>query len=291
MNNRKGIVLAGGTGTRLYPVTLGISKQLLPIYDKPMIYYSLSVLMLAGINEIAIITTPEDREQFQRLLQDGKQWGVNLTYIVQPSPEGLAQAYILTEEFLDSSPSAMILGDNLFFGHGLTDMLSEASKSDFSGTVFGYQVNDPQNYGVIGFDKRGQVTSLVEKPSLPESKYAITGLYFLDSEAPERARTIKPSARGELEITSLLETYLVDGNLDVKLLGRGNAWLDTGTHSNLLDAGNFVRTIITRQGLQIGNLSEIAFNYGWISEEQLKDRIKLLGKSEYGAYLASLLPD
>ncbi|MCP4089896.1 MAG: glucose-1-phosphate thymidylyltransferase RfbA [Gammaproteobacteria bacterium] len=289
MTERKGMILAGGSGTRLYPVTMGISKQLLPVYDKPMIFYPLSVLMLAGIKEIAIITTPNDQKQFQNLLQDGSQWGLSLTYIQQPSPDGLAQAYLLADDFLDGAPSALILGDNLFFGHGLGDVLKTACENKTGGTVFGYRVTDPQNYGVVEFADNGQVKSIIEKPEFPASNHAVTGLYFLDGNAPERARTIQPSARGELEITTLLETYLGDGNLDVKLLGRGNAWLDTGTHSNLLDAGNLVRTIALRQGLQIGNLEEIAYHAGWINDQQLELRAALFEKSDYGQYLKMLL--
>ena len=290
MPQRKGIVLAGGSGTRLYPVTIGLSKQLLPIYDKPMIYYPLSVLMLAGIREIAIITTPEDQHQFKRMLSDGSQWGIDLTYIEQPSPDGLAQAYILAEEFLGGSSSAMVLGDNIYFGHGLPDLLSTAAHQEEGGTVFGYRVADPERYGVVDFADDGSVRSIVEKPEVPASNFAVTGLYFLDGTAPARAAKVKPSARGELEITSLLESYLHDGVLQVSLMGRGYAWLDTGTHSSLLDAGNFVRTIEERQGLQTGSLDEIAFNNGWINGEELADRARVFAKSAYGRYLAHLLP-
>lgn len=289
MKQRKGIILAGGSGTRLYPITQGVSKQLMPIYDKPMVYYPLSVLMLSGIQEIAVITTPHDREQFERLLGDGSQWGLSLRYIEQPSPDGLAQAYILAEDFLDGAPSAMVLGDNIFFGHGLTDNLLAASARTEGGTVFGYRVTDPQRYGVVAMSEDGEVTSIIEKPASPPSNYAVTGLYFLDGEAPARAREIEPSARGELEITTLLETYLNDGTLNVERMGRGYAWLDTGTHSSLLDAGNFVRTLQSRQGLQSGCPEEIAFEQGWISREQLKERSELYSKTEYGAYLLSLL--
>ncbi|MBP8931454.1 MAG: glucose-1-phosphate thymidylyltransferase RfbA, partial [Paracoccus sp.] len=240
---RKGIILAGGSGTRLYPITMGVSKQLLPIYDKPMIYYPISVLMLAGIREIAIITTPEDQEQFRRLLGDGTQWGLSFEYIVQPSPDGLAQAYILAEDFLAGAPSAMVLGDNIFFGHGLPQLLEAADRRPQGGTVFGYRVADPERYGVVAFDGNGTVNAIIEKPEKPPSDYAVTGLYFLDGSAPERARRVEPSARGELEITTLLETYLHDGELTVERMGRGFAWLDTGTHASLLDAGNFVRTL------------------------------------------------
>ncbi len=291
MTERKGIILAGGSGTRLYPVTMGISKQLLPIYDKPMIFYPLSVLMLAGIREIAIITTPDDQSQFQRLLGDGSQWGVSFTFIEQPTPDGLAQAYILCEDFLAGAPSAMVLGDNIFFGHSLTDVLSEANKTAKGGTVFGYQVSDPERYGVVGFDDTGKVTSIIEKPQKPASNYAVTGLYFLDGSAPERARKVKPSPRGELEITTLLELYLDEGLLDVKRMGRGYAWLDTGTHASLLDAGNFVRTIEKRQGMQIGSPEEIAFQKGWISKGDLAKRAELFIKNDYGSNLKRLLDE
>lgn len=288
---RKGIILAGGSGTRLYPVTIGLSKQLLPIYDKPMIYYPLSVLMLAGIREIAVITTPEDQAQFIRTLGDGSQWGVSLTYIEQPNPDGLAQAYLLAEEFLAGAPSAMVLGDNLFFGHGLPDLLVEAAKRGEGGTVFGYRVADPERYGVVDFAEDGSVNSIVEKPEVPASNFAVTGLYFLDGSAPQRATKVKPSPRGELEITTLLESYLADEALQVSLMGRGYAWLDTGTHASLLDAGNFVRTLEERQGLQTGSPDEIAYGQGWISSEQLAERATVFGKNAYGRYLEQLLPN
>ena len=291
MKQRKGIILAGGSGTRLYPITIGVSKQLLPIYDKPMVYYPLSVLMLAGIREIAIITTPHDQEQFQRTLGDGKQWGLDLTYIVQDSPDGLAQAYILAEDFLDGAPSAMVLGDNIFFGHGLSNLLREADADTAGGTVFGYRVADPERYGVVAFDDDGNVTEIIEKPEVPPSHYAVTGLYFLDETAPQRARAVKPSPRGELEITTLLEMYLEEGSLNVKQMGRGYAWLDTGTHGSLLDAGNFVRTLERRQGTQTGSPDEIAFEQGWISPEQLAERAKKFAKNAYGEYLLALLND
>ena len=286
---RKGIILAGGSGTRLYPITIGISKQLLPIYDKPMIYYPLTVLMLAGIRDILIITTAEDQAQFQRMLGDGSQWGISLSYIVQPSPDGLAQAFILGEEFLDGAAAAMILGDNIFFGHGLPDLLREADANPAGSTVFGYHVADPERYGVADFDENGVVTSIIEKPVNPPSNYAVTGLYFVDGTASARARAVKPSKRGELEITSLLESYLHDGELSVKLMGRGFAWLDTGTHASLLDAGNFVRTLEQRQGLQTGSPDEVAFGQGWISEDELLERAKLFGKNSYGQYLLKLM--
>ena len=286
---RKGIILAGGSGTRLYPITMGVSKQLLPIYDKPMIYYPISVLMLAGIREIAIITTPEDQEQFRRLLGDGTQWGLSFEYIVQPSPDGLAQAYILAEDFLAGAPSAMVLGDNIFFGHGLPQLLEAADRRPQGGTVFGYRVADPERYGVVAFDGDGTVNAIIEKPEKPPSDYAVTGLYFLDGSAPERARRVEPSARGELEITTLLETYLHDGELTVERMGRGFAWLDTGTHASLLDAGNFVRTLEQRQGLQTGCPDEIAYNQGWIDADALRERAQKFAKNDYGRYLARLL--
>ncbi|MDM7256193.1 MAG: glucose-1-phosphate thymidylyltransferase RfbA [Paracoccus sp. (in: a-proteobacteria)] len=287
---RKGIILAGGSGTRLYPITMGVSKQLLPIYDKPMIYYPISVLMLAGIRDIAIITTPEDQAQFQRLLSDGSQWGVRFTYIVQPRPDGLAQAYLLAEDFLAGAPSAMVLGDNIFFGHGLPLLLAAADQRP-GGTVFGYRVSDPERYGVVDFDRDGTVRAIIEKPPVPPSDYAVTGLYFLDGTAPERARTVRPSERGELEITTLLETYLHDGSLTVERMGRGFAWLDTGTHASLLDAGNFVRTLEDRQGLQSGSPDEIAFNQGWIDRDALRARAAIFGKNRYGDYLMRLAKD
>jgi glucose-1-phosphate thymidylyltransferase len=285
---RKGIILAGGSGTRLYPITIAVSKQLLPIYDKPMIYYPLSVLMLGGIREILIITTPQDADQFKRALGDGSQWGVSLSYVTQPSPEGLAQAYILAEKFLDGAPSAMVLGDNIFFGHGLPEILAQANAQTTGGTVFGYRVSDPERYGVVSFDENDQARQIIEKPKVPPSNYAVTGLYFLDNTASERAKMVKPSARGELEITTLLETYLHDGLLSVQRMGRGYAWLDTGTHGSLLDAGNFVRTLETRQGLQIGSPDEIAYNQDWISKKVIQERAKIYGKNEYGVYLESL---
>ncbi|TNF10060.1 MAG: glucose-1-phosphate thymidylyltransferase [Rhodobacteraceae bacterium] len=286
---RKGIILAGGSGTRLYPITMGVSKQLLPVYDKPMIYYPLTTLMLADIREIAVITTPHDQEQFIRTLGDGSQWGLELTYITQPSPDGLAQAYLLAEDFLAGSPSAMVLGDNIFFGAGLQNVLRSANEQTEGGTVFGYRVRDPERYGVVDFDESGKARAIIEKPEVPPSQFAVTGLYFLDGTAPERAKTITPSARGELEITTLLETYLHEGNLSVTQMGRGFAWLDTGTHGSLLDAGNFVRTLEERQGLQSGSPDEIAYEKGWISDEQLADRAKKFGKNSYGEYLLRLI--
>ena len=289
MTQRKGIILAGGSGTRLYPITMGVSKQLLPIYDKPMIYYPLSVLMLAGIREICIITTPQDQDQFKRTLGDGSQWGVALTYVEQLSPDGLAQAYILAEDFLDGAPSALVLGDNIFYGHGLPEILEEADAKTTGATVFGYHVTDPERYGVVDFDSTGKVISIIEKPEIPPSNYAVTGLYFLDNTASARARDVKPSERGELEITTLLEMYLHDGLLDVKRMGRGYAWLDTGTHGSLLDAGNFVRTLEKRQGQQTGCLEEIAFDQGWIDRERLAERAEVFRKNDYGRYIQGLL--
>jgi len=289
MTKRKGIILAGGSGTRLYPITIGVSKQLLPVYDKPMIFYPLSVLMLSGIRDIAVITTPQDQDQFQRTLGDGSQWGLSLTYIPQPSPDGLAQAYLLAESFLDGAPSAMVLGDNIFFGHGLPERLAAADAVGQGGTVFGYRVADPERYGVVDFAPDGTVRQIIEKPEKAPSPYAVTGLYFLDGTAPERARAVQPSPRGELEITSLLEMYLADGLLNVQQMGRGYAWLDTGTHGSLLDAGNFVRTLSERQGQQVGCPEEIAFAKGWINADQLRARAQQFGKNGYGAYLMRLL--
>ncbi|MEP2027687.1 MAG: glucose-1-phosphate thymidylyltransferase RfbA [Paracoccaceae bacterium] len=289
MTQRKGIILAGGSGTRLYPITIGVSKQLMPIYDKPMIYYPLSVLMLAGIRDIAMITTPQDQEQFKRSLGDGSQWGISLTYITQPSPDGLAQAYLLADDFLDGAASAMVLGDNIFFGHGLPALLEQANTQTVGGTVFGYHVADPERYGVVSFDDKDRAIAIVEKPEVAPSNYAVTGLYYLDGDAPAMAREVQPSARGELEITSLLEMYLHAGKLTVKRMGRGYAWLDTGTHASLLDAGNFVRTLEQRQGLQTGCLDEIAFGNGWISAEDLDRRADMFAKNAYGLYLKDLL--
>ena len=288
MTQRKGIILAGGSGTRLYPLTMTVSKQLLPIYDKPMIYYPLTVLMLAGIRDILIITTPQDQEQFQRLLGDGSQWGIHLEYKIQRSPDGLAQAFILAEDFLDGAPSAMVLGDNIFFGQGLPEVLAAADAQPNGATVFGYHVSDPERYGVVAFDENGTVQSIIEKPEVPPSNYAVTGLYFVDGLAPERAKQVRPSERGELEITSLLETYLTDEALRVEKMGRGVAWLDTGTHGSLLDAGNFVRTITERQGLQVGSPDEVAYQLGWINRDDLKEIAEKFGKNKYGSYLLNL---
>ena len=286
---RKGIILAGGSGTRLYPITWAISKQLLPIYDKPMIYYPLSVLMLAGIREIAIVTTPEDQDQFRRLLGDGSDLGLAFSWIVQPRPEGLAQAYLLAEEFLAGAPSAMILGDNIYYGHGLPELLASANGRTEGGTVFGYRVTDPGRYGVVELDGAGRALSIEEKPTAPKSDYAVTGLYFLDGRAPRLAREIRPSARGELEITDLICRYLAEDALAVELMGRGFAWLDTGTHDSLIEASEFVRTIEKRQGLKIGCPEEIAYRMGFIDARQVAALAGPLTKTEYGRYLKALV--
>lgn len=287
----KGIVLAGGSGTRLYPLTKVTSKQLLPIYDKPMIYYPLSTLMLAGIKEILIISTPTDTPRFEALLGDGSQFGVNLSYCVQPSPDGLAQAFILGEEFLAGEPGAMVLGDNIFYGNGFRTILKAAVKDaeeDGHATVFGYYVTDPERFGVVAFDENGKATSIEEKPKEPKSNYAVTGLYFYPGDVCKRANMVQPSARGELEITTLNEMYLKDGLLDVQLLGRGFAWLDTGTFSSLLEASNFVETIEGRQGITISAPEEIAFINGWIDKEKLMESAKAYGKSPYGEHLKAV---
>ncbi len=288
---RKGIILAGGTGSRLWPITMGVSKQLLPIHDKPMIYYPLSVLMLGGLREVAIITTAEDQPQFQRLLGTGQQWGLDLTYIVQARPDGLAQAYLLAEDFLAGAPSVLVLGDNIFFGDALPEMLAAANAKPHGGTVFGYRVADPERYGVVDFDAHGHVRAIIEKPKAPPSNYAVTGLYYLDARAPELATRVKPSPRGELEIADLLEIYRAEGSLSVELMGRGYAWLDTGTHGSLLDAGNFVRTLENRQGLQVGCPEEIAFRQGWISRDELAAQAARYAKNDYGRYLSMLLAE
>ena len=287
-SGRKGIILAGGSGTRLHPITRAVSKQLMPVYDKPMIYYPLSVLMLTHIREIAVITTPHDQPQFQRLLGDGSEFGLTLEWIVQPSPDGLAQAYLLAEEFLGGACSAMVLGDNIFYGHGLPELLTSADARRHGGTVFGYHVGDPERYGVVEFDAAGRAVSVEEKPVRPKSDYAVTGLYFFDARAPQFARQITPSPRGELEITSLVQRYLDEGALSVELMGRGFAWLDTGTHDSLIEAGDFVRTIEHRQGLKVGCPEEIAFRNGFIDRDQLIRLAKPLGKTGYGAYLMKL---
>jgi glucose-1-phosphate thymidylyltransferase len=285
---RKGIILAGGSGTRLYPITHSVSKQMLPLYDKPMIYYPLSALMLTGIREVAVISTPRDLPQFRALLGDGSDWGMRFDYIVQPAPDGLAQAYILAEDFLAGAPSAMVLGDNVFFGEGLSQRLKSADDRVKGGTVFGYRVSDPERYGVVEFDRDGKVISLVEKPVEPKSSYAVTGIYFLDGDAPHRARDIKPSPRGELEITDLLNSYRTDNILNVERLGRGFAWLDTGTHESLLEAAEFIRTIEERQNLKVGCPEEIAFENGWITSTALRDLAKPYLKTQYGRYLARI---
>jgi glucose-1-phosphate thymidylyltransferase len=285
---RRGIVLAGGSGSRLHPLTLAVSKQLLPVYDKPMIYYPLSVLLLAGCREVLIITTPEDQAGFKRLLGDGSHLGIELTYVVQPKPDGLAQAYILGEEFVGGEPSVMVLGDNIFFGQNFTQSLRAADARTAGATVFGYLVQDPERYGVVELGPGGRALGIEEKPAVPKSNYAVTGLYFYDGRASAFARTLKPSSRGELEITALNQVYLEAGELNVELLGRGFAWLDTGTHDSLIQAGEFIRTVEQRQGLRIGCLEEIAYQQGWIDRAQLLKLADGLAKSEYGQYLRHL---
>jgi glucose-1-phosphate thymidylyltransferase len=289
MTQRKGIILAGGSGTRLYPITKGVSKQLLPVYDKPMIYYPLSVLMLAGIREVLIINTPHEQAMFKALLGDGSQWGMRFEYVAQPSPDGLAQALILGRDFLDGAPSCLVLGDNIFHGSGFTELLKRADARDAGATVFGYWVKDAKAYGVAEFDTQGRVVGLEEKPAQPKSNYAVTGLYFYDGRAPEFAAALKPSLRGELEITDLNRRYLEDGSLHLEKMGRGYAWLDTGTHESLLQAGNFIETIEQRQGLRVACPEEIAYNNGWITAAQLEGLAKPLAKNGYGQYLLSLL--
>ena len=289
MTQRKGIILAGGSGTRLYPITQAISKQLLPVFDKPMIYYPLSVLMLAGIREVLIINTPHEQELFRKLLGDGSQWGMKIEYAVQPSPDGLAQAYVIGREFVGGQPSCLVLGDNIFYGHGLTELLKNAAAQDHGATVFGYWVKDPQRYGVAEFDASGKVVGLEEKPLQPKSSYAVTGLYFYDGRASDFASGLKPSSRGELEITDLNRCYLDDGSLQLERMGRGFAWLDTGTHESLVEASSYIETIEKRQGLRVCCPEEIAYLNKWIDATQLRDLARPLAKNGYGQYLLSVL--
>ena len=288
---RKGIILAGGSGTRLHPATLAISKQLLPVYDKPMIYYPLSTLMLAGIRDILVISTPQDTPRFAQLLGDGSQWGLNLQYAVQPSPDGLAQAFLIGADFLQGAPSALVLGDNIFYGHDFQDLLASANARNQGASVFAYHVHDPERYGVAEFDQAGRVLSLEEKPAQPKSSYAVTGLYFYDTQVVELARALQPSPRGELEITDLDRLYLQQNALSVEIMGRGYAWLDTGTHDSLLDASQFIATLERRQGLKISCPEEIAWHHGWIDAEQLARLAQPLAKNGYGQYLLRLLKE
>jgi glucose-1-phosphate thymidylyltransferase len=291
MNQRKGIILAGGSGTRLHPVTLAVSKQLMPVYDKPMIYYPLSTLMLAGIRDILIISTSQDTPRFAQLLGDGSQWGINLSYAVQSSPDGLAQAFTIGEAFLGGSPSALVLGDNLFYGHDLQRRLKDADNQTQGATIFAYRVKDPERYGVVEFDASGRAISLEEKPAVPQSHYAVTGLYFYDTDVVEMAKGLKPSPRGELEITDINRIYLQQERLSVQLLGRGDAWLDTGTHDSLLEAGQFIQTIEQRQGLKVACPEEIAWRQKWISDVKLESLASALAKSGYGQFLQQLLKE
>ena len=291
MTTRKGLILAGGAGTRLHPATLSVSKQLLPIYDKPMIYYPLTTLLLAGIKDILIISTPQDTPRFEQLLGDGSKWGINLQYAVQPSPDGLAQAFVIGADFIGNDNSALVLGDNIFYGHDFHEILGNADRRSAGATVFAYHVHDPERYGVAEFDPSGKVLSLEEKPKQPKSNYAVTGLYFYDNQVVDLARNLKPSPRGELEITDLNRLYLENGQLDVEIMGRGYAWLDTGTHDSLLEAGQFIATIEKRQGLKVACPEEIAFRQGWITPEQLEALAQPLAKNGYGQYLLRLLAE